>query len=266
MLNKWRQYMRAGGFSENTIDLYLRTMQELPVSPTSLTAEVVEEFIEGQIEHNSRSTANTKLQVIRSFARWAEERNLLAGVLEHLPSKVKAPEPEVYVPPRQDITDVAATLPHPHRLAMLMMADAGTRINETTRLKTQDVDLIHGTVRVVGKGAKAREVPISTDRLRMELEKAISTGRKWLVPGRSGHMTTSNLRKAIATACKRAGVKKITPHSLRHSFAAHSARSLVATKSIQKVLGHSSLGTTDRYLRSLETKEEVVEAYAGFKE
>lgn len=267
MLEQWHSTMAAAGFSPNTIALYLRTVKELDVEPEAVTATAIEKFIQQQIKINSRSTANTKLQALRSFVTWAEGRGLLSGVLRLLPSKVKAPAPNVYVPSRKDITDVGAVLRPKHRLALWLMADAGLRRHEVISVRPQDVDLDRGIIRVVGKGSKAREVPVATDRLRAEMEKALKASSEWLVPGRGGRrMSVENLGKVLEAACKRAEVERFTPHALRHSFAAHSARRLVDMKAIQRVLGHNNLGTTDRYLKSLESQAEIVEAYSGFDE
>lgn len=266
MLSKWESHMRGAGFSPTTIDLYTGVINELLAFVDELNPEAIDRYLEDQLNRNQRSTVNTKLMVIRSFIGWAESRGHVEGVLEHLPEKIKAPKSQPYVPERKEIADLLGALRAKHRLAVLTMADAGLRIHEALKLQARDVDLSRGLIQVVGKGHKARLVPITTDRLRVALAQRLETcnAADYLVPGRSGtRMTTSNLRKVLTAASERAGVKRVTPHALRHSFAAHSARSLVPTKTIQKVLGHSSLSVTDRYLSSLEDGEQARAAYQG---
>jgi integrase/recombinase XerD len=130
---------------------------------------------------------------------------------------------------------------------------AGLRISEACRLCVEDIDgkrkLIH--VRL-GKGNKDRYVMLA-DRLLESLRSywvQVKPEGKWLFPGRrkGTHLSASAVRKALDEAVRSAKLKKrVTPHTLRHSFATHLLETGTDVRVIQAVLGHASLRTTARY-------------------
>jgi site-specific recombinase XerD len=145
-----------------------------------------------------------------------------------------------------------------HRTILMTAYAAGLRISEVTRLKITDIDSQRMMIRVdQGKGRKDRYVMLSPQLL--EILRAYwqaSRPKQWLFPGDIVGRPIS--RHAVAQACQKAhrlsGIKKpITPHSLRHGFAAHLLEAGTDVRKIQLLMGHRSLATTARYLKVATT-------------
>jgi len=133
---------------------------------------------------------------------------------------------------------------------------AGLRISEACSLRPVDIDSGRGLIHVrEGKGRKARDVTLS-DRLLVQLREYWRITRpqcEWLFPSARSpqrHVPARTVRTALNRAAKAARLKrKVTPHLLRHTFASHLLESGVDVRTIQLLLGHSSLRSTERYAR-----------------
>jgi len=152
-----------------------------------------------------------------------------------------------------------ACVPHlMHRVILTVCYAAGLRISEAVRLRSGDIDSQRMVIRVrQGKGQKDRYVMLSArllEILRDWWRHAKPT--TWLFPGKlpGRHISKDAVEQACAKARHRSGIDKpITPHLLRHSFAAHLLESGANVRTIQLLLGHRSLATTARYLRVATT-------------
>ena len=129
----------------------------------------------------------------------------------------------------------------------------GMRISELAALKVEDVDFESGWVRVFGKGSKERFVPLGKPALRL-LEGYIRSQK--LNPGsfvfstgkRRGRMTRQGIWKIVKRCARAAGIgDKVKPHTLRHTFATHLLENGADLRSIQELLGHSNIDTTQIY-------------------
>lgn len=140
---------------------------------------------------------------------------------------------------------------------MEIMYGAGLRVSELIFLKYQDINLDAGVLRVMGKGSKERIVPIGSKAKNITLE-WIETGRPLLLKGipseylfvaRAGRpMTRQAFWKIIKKHALVAGIpNNITPHTLRHSFATHLIEGGADLRSVQTMLGHSDISTTQIY-------------------
>ena len=143
-------------------------------------------------------------------------------------------------------------------LAMMeIMYGAGLRVTELIFLKLQDINLDAGILRVMGKGSKERIVPIGSKAKTITRE-WIDTGRplvlknipsQYLFVARAGKpMTRQAFWKIIKKNALLAGISKnVTPHTLRHSFATHLLEGGADLRSVQTMLGHSDISTTQIY-------------------
>jgi integrase/recombinase XerD len=134
---------------------------------------------------------------------------------------------------------------------------SGLRVSELSALLLQQVDLEHGFVRVFGKGAKERIVPLG-GKAREALLVYLASGRPHLVQPRTGSQFFLNknggalsrvgLWKIVKAHARRAGItKNVKPHALRHSFATHLLTGGADLRAIQEMLGHASISTTQIY-------------------
>ena len=142
--------------------------------------------------------------------------------------------------------------------AMLeLMYSCGLRVSELINLKLQDVDLSNDLIRIFGKGSKDRIVPIG-DYAKEYLEKYIYEYRGLMLKGKpcdyvfiNNHglgLTRQAFFKIIKKIANEKGIKKdISPHILRHSFASHLLKNGADLRTIQELLGHSSISTTQIY-------------------
>lgn len=161
-----------------------------------------------------------------------------------------------------------------HRALITTMYRTGLRIGEALALKPKDVDLAAGRMTVLhGKGDKRRVLGLPQEAvtaLQLWME------RRYLLFGRAPEQTIfctlagrrplgQGVRELFSHLGKRAGIgKRFHPHGLRHSFAVRMAqRPDVPVRQIQEMLGHSSLATTDVYLRHLSPEDVVATMQAG---
>ena len=150
-----------------------------------------------------------------------------------------------------ELTALLAVSPPQHRLYFLLCARAGLRSSEAARVRREDIIWRDGQpaiLRVIGKGDKEALLPLAPS-LRRALARE-PDGEGWLFPGYKTHIVDRQARYWLVAAARRAGIarKKAHPHALRHSFATHLLRQGVDLRSIQELMRHSSLSTTEIYL------------------
>jgi integrase/recombinase XerD len=146
---------------------------------------------------------------------------------------------------------------------------SGLRISELVGLDVDDVDLEEGSVRVLGKGGKERDVPlgrygreaISAYLTRVRPDLATRRSRSALFLNlRGGRLTRQGCALLLDKHAKAAGIAKtVSPHALRHSFATHLLEGGADVRVVQELLGHASVATTQVY--TLVTREHLREVY-----
>jgi len=206
-----------------------------------------------------KSSAGRKLASLRTFFRYLCRE----GVLDKNPARaLLSPRRERRIPSHLEEQEVDAFLDVPggtpaairSRAILELLYATGMRCGELVGLDMGDVDLDARMVRVLGKGRKERVVPFGT--------RALDSLRAWLVErrllrardealfvnGRSGRLTDRSVRRLVSRRVRSVSInRKLSPHSLRHSFATHLLSRGADLRSIQELLGHSSLSTTQRY-------------------
>ncbi len=195
---------------------------------------------------------------LRAYWRWAEAQGLapdpfpLAGV----------PHPRVDLPPPRALPEadearLAAAirgLPLAWRTLFTLMLDAGLRAGEVTGLRVRDLEWSAGAegIRVLGKGGHWREVPLLPGRACRPLLRRLVQGKPgeaFVFPGRrEGPLTVRAVEKRFAAVCETAGIAAV-PHDLRHTCATRLVNRGVDILAVQRLLGHSSVQTTQRYGR-----------------
>jgi len=178
---------------------------------------------------------------VTSFLSWPKDERRLQVVLT-----------------AQDVARLLRGLLDPkYRVFFTLLYATGLRLNEACQLRTDDIDAEHGLVHVRrGKGGKERAVML-TPRLLNALRtywRFVRPPSPWLfASGRGTHLNAEVARLALKRAAVVAGLTKVTPRVLRHSFATHLLEAGTDLRVIQVLLGHESIRTTARYTRvSLE--------------
>jgi integrase/recombinase XerD len=186
-------------------------------------------------------------------------------VPKNLPRPLSVPEVEAILsaPSEGDVVGLR------DRAILETLYGAGLRVSELVALDVDDVDLDDGSVRVMGKGSKERVVPLGTmagravagylTRARPDLARAAS-GPALFLNQRGGRLTRQGATQILKRAAGLAGVqKRVTPHTLRHSFATHLLEGGADVRVVQELLGHATLSTTQIY--TLVTGERLREEY-----
>ncbi|MGZ5307685.1 MAG: site-specific tyrosine recombinase XerD [Solirubrobacterales bacterium] len=159
------------------------------------------------------------------------------------------------------------------RALLELMYASGLRASETIGLETNDLDLKHGLLRAYGKGAKERVVPVG-GKAAMALSAYLRAARPKLIRSaaepalflnfRGGRLTRQGLYKIVQRHARSAGLAgKMSPHTLRHSFATHLLAGGCDLRSVQEMLGHADISTTQMYthLSGEDLKQAYFEAH-----
>jgi integrase/recombinase XerD len=196
-------------------------------------------------------TINAAISALRFFFNVTIERPDLVRLLKIVHEPRKAP---VVLSQEEMVRLLEAAPGLKYRAAFSVAYGAGMRVSEVVALKVSDIDSERMTLRVEqGKGQRDRYVMLSPQLLSVLREwQSAAQPWAWLFPGQNpvNPMTARQLDRAVHAAARDAGIaKRVTPHTLRHSFATHLLEQNVDIRVIQVLLGHAKLETTALYTR-----------------
>lgn len=275
--------------SENSIRAYIADLESLLVHVNQLG---IVEFSQLNLNHirswlanlqsrgAARSSITRRVVSIRAFTYWGA-RN---GWLERdIGRDLIAPKPERHLPEVLDVDSASLTLEAlqvraseeqtPESIRDIAIVEtlygSGIRVSELTGLNLEDIDRDRNTLRVIGKGNKERIVPIGIPAMRA-LEFWIAEGRTKLTEhsteralflgSRGKRIDQRVVREIVYQATEALGTnKRVGPHALRHSAATHLLEGGADLRTVQEILGHSSLSTTQIYTHVSE--ERIKKAY-----
>jgi integrase/recombinase XerC len=198
-----------------------------------------------------------KLAALRSFLKFLVRR----GVLTRNPARAvrgpRLPRKLVSFLPVDDALTMMDAAParassreRDHAIVELLYA-SGVRVSELSGLDLDDVDADRGVLRVVGKGNKERMVPfgdVAAHALAAYLVRRGTAAGPLFRNQRGGRLTTRSVHGIVRAGARAAGItRRVTPHTLRHTFATHLLEGGASLRMIQELLGHSRLSTTQRY-------------------
>jgi len=238
--------------------------------PGSVTEAIVTAFVYRLYNECGRAAVARKLSAIRSFFRFLVKK----GVVKSNPAElVPTPKIEKFLPQVLTVEETESLIKASGNagtedrvlnglrdLAILeVLYSSGIRVSELTGLCMKDVDLAAGIIKVMGKGGKERRAYLgdyAIASLRAYIERARNMpggdcGDSPLFMGKGGKpVSQRTVQRLVKRYVAKSGINKTpTPHSLRHSFATHLLDAGVDLRSIQEMLGHSKLSTTQRYTR-----------------
>jgi integrase/recombinase XerC len=205
------------------------------------------------------SSAARKLATLRTFFRYLCRE----GVLDRNPARaLLSPRLEKRVPAYLDERDVALLIEMPGdgaaavrgRAILEMLYATGIRCSELVGLDLSEIDRQERLIRVLGKGRKERVVPFGTragealDAYLPVREQAKPHSDALFVNARGGRLTDRSVRTLVGRRVRAVALaRKVSPHTLRHTFATHLLERGADLRAIQELLGHASLSTTQRY-------------------
>jgi integrase/recombinase XerD len=222
--------------------------------PDLITRQTIEAYQQKRLEqikkdrkgrYNGRRAVNLELMCLSNLVKWGVEHGLCSEPLVKVRAlSYKRPMPSV-LSLEETVAFFEALTPL-YRPLFLCLYQAGMRKTEALSLKWEDVNFQTGYLRILGKRNKERFVPM-TRSLVMALSSLPRDNEYVFTNPRTGKPFVE-LRKAIKSACKKAKItKKLTPHTLRHSFATHLLELGHDIRFIQVLLGHEQISTTQIY-------------------
>ena len=201
-----------------------------------------------------------RLSAVRAFYRWSSRE---MGVRRNPATTVTAPKARKRLPGALDADQMARLLAIPgdtplvrRDKAMLeLLYSSGLRLSELVALDLGELDVADGTVRVLGKGAKERIVPVGRyalaayqDWLRVRGEFAAADEPAVFVSQRGRRISHRSVQARLDHWARHQGIgARVHPHLLRHSFATHVLESSQNLRGVQELLGHADIGTTEIY-------------------
>jgi integrase/recombinase XerC len=267
------------GLSPNTVAAYRRDLTQLAVflvrnraSLPTVEYHLLRRFLaQRHTLGYARSSIARGVAAIKTFYRWAlatgrleRDPSALLGrpkVVDRLPTVLRVGEasalaeaPTEGVEADPDALGMAVALRD--KAVIELLYGSGLRVGEVAGLRVGSVDLERGRVRVLGKGSKEREVPIS-DFAVEAVSRYLGIGRPLMAPDGSEDLFFNLRKKTFSTRDIRRSMeryaerllpgRRVSPHTLRHSFATHLLEGGADIRAVQELLGHASLATTQRY-------------------
>ncbi|RYZ35198.1 MAG: tyrosine recombinase XerC [Myxococcaceae bacterium] len=231
------------------------------------------------VDHAPSSRAR-RLASIKSFYKYLVRQKLLSASPAKLVKSPKLPKTLPKVLPVEevfailDIPDVNTVLGLRDKAILEMLYGGGLRISELCGLSLLGVDRGSRIVRVMGKGSKERLIPLNANAIRAleaylarrgELLATVHAGQDpdaLFLNFRGGRLTPRSIARHLdAYVLQLALARKVSPHAMRHSFATHLLGGGADIRSIQELLGHASLSTTQKYTHvTFEQLQEVYDA------
>ncbi|MDD4179152.1 MAG: tyrosine recombinase XerC [Candidatus Margulisbacteria bacterium] len=278
-IQKFVNYLRnERHFSPHTTSSYKRDLGFLSSFINNKTVDRIaarEYLLELEKKHYSRRSIARKLSAARSFFRFLVReklgktnpfQNLLTPKLpKKLPNFLYPEEMKSLL----EAPDTKNPLGLRDRAIMEIVYGTGIRVIEVARINAGDVDFDEGELRVLGKGEKERIVLFGSH-ARKAIQEYLKNGRPALLSGKKNNslflgrrgtrLSPRQIERMINFYARKAGIqKKVTPHTLRHSFASHLLEGGADLRMVQELLGHVSLSTTQVYTHI--TKERLKKVY-----
>ncbi len=255
------------GLSKNTVDAYkndlkdfLSWLNKINIQDYKKVTETeINEYVAHLFKNGLKSSSvNRKISTLKSFYLFLIKKKLIS--LSPL-SEVITPKKEQYLPSSMSEDEVERLLQSPNieldietrdKAMIEMLYATGMRISELINLKMIDIDIERSVLKVLGKGSKERLVPFgekASDSLSYYLKKRKkSSAKEVFLSNRGKKMTRTGFWQRIKIYLSREGLKDtISPHTLRHAFATHLLNRGADLRSVQLLLGHSDLSTTQIY-------------------
>lgn len=282
LINEFIDYLRfEKKYSENTIVSYQNDLKKALIffknDFNNLTKKDIQNYIRQLSKQESSASVSRSISTLKSLYKFLElnkyaKNNPLTTITNpKTPKKLPKVLSEEEVDKLLDI-NLKTDFDYRNKAMLELMYSSGLRVSELINLTVNDIDLINSSVRIFGKGSKERIVPLN-DYAIEALNNYISNHRRSLfkhgennylfLNNHGNKMTRQGFFKTLQKIAKDKGIKsELSPHTLRHSFATHLLKHGADLRSIQELLGHSDISTTQIYTHI--TSEKLQKNYQEF--
>lgn len=253
------------GVSTHTLRSYKKDLEELfeyvKTKPEEIDMVDIRGFIAEQIKKGlNKTTVSRRLSSIRSFFSYLYRERCITFNPAKLVSHIRTAK---LLPRFLSVDDAFSLVEKPEGIGFLPARDravlellysSGLRVSELAGLNTDDIHLKDALIKIRGKGKKERIVPIGSkaiDAVKTYLVERMlfkSKDRALFLNRLGSRLTDRSVRRIVVKYARTLGYnEKVSPHTLRHTFASHLLQGGADLRVIQELLGHSSLSTTQRY-------------------
>jgi integrase/recombinase XerC len=248
-LEEFENFLKSSG-------IYLSPAGEIEMEKVDRIA--IRKYLSFLHRKNKKSSIARKVSTLRSFYKYLTREHLVPSN----PAKsVSTPKVEKLLPTTLTVDEAFRLMESPaeksrlrDRAILEFLYSSGIRVGELVGLNVNHLDLELGIVRVMGKGRKERIVPVGVkaiEALKAYLEERgdLDGEEPLFLNLRGGRLTARSVGRLVKKYTRRSGIfRKVSPHSLRHTFATHLLDAGADIREIQEMLGHASLSTTQRYI------------------
>jgi len=259
VFKEYKYVLNLRGRSELTVESYFYTLNKLKYLSkdiTDITTKDIREFLMKEKENNKLSTIKNKISILRAFFNWANKENLInKNPIDRIE------EPNINTSQRKHLTNYEVEFIRVSEKSLIdnvmfeLFISSGIRVSEMVNLDWNDLDFRDRRITIKnGKGNKDRQTKFSTRAL-IFLKKYKSIredNNEWVLQSNyKRRMSKESIERHINKLGEYDEIKiKVTPHTLRHSFATILSRKNVPLNIIQQLMGHSKPSTTERYIKT----------------
>jgi integrase/recombinase XerD len=254
MVAKLKDELKIRGYSPRTTSAYVahvrRALAHFGEDPQQWTADDVRSYVVALVARDvSRTYAAQGVSALRFLWKRVLRRHDLENDFAYPRKQPRLPS----VLSRDEVRRLLEAIDNPkHKALILLVYSAGLRVSEVVRLRSADIDHDRAMLHIThGKGDKDRYTLLSRVAFdALSRYRAVAPRSTWLFPGPDPRkpLSVRSVQHVVSAARQRAGIeKRVTVHTLRHSFATHLLESGTDIRHIQELLGHASLRTTEIY-------------------
>lgn len=275
-IDAFLQALRLKGYSDCTVSSYAGDLAQMVdyfenhgfdrLADKDLTRVRMRQWLADELLAMKPASRARKVSAVRSFIHYLCRQELIDGVPF---ANLQSPKVPKTLRPTYSVDQMNVLLsvpPNADKLAIRdltafeLMYSSGLRVSELVNADIDDIDFVEGWIRVVGKGNKPREIPVTTSAIDL-MSRYLAEVRPMLADkngaqdpdalllnAKGGRITARSIRRLLREDEIEKGLSgDVSPHGLRHAFATHLLDAGADMRAIQDMLGHSKLSTTARY-------------------
>ena len=255
MLKKLETELKLRGFTQATQKAYMehnsKFLNFIKKQPAQITEDDLKLYLADLISERKQKPASVNLTIsaLKFFYKDLLRKDIF--------SNIKPPKSEKKIPTvlsKDEIKQLLDAITNDkHKLLVELLYSSGLRVSEAVKMKIDDLNLKEKMGKVIsGKGKKDRHIILSNNVIEHinNYLKDRKEDSEYLFPSEKSHITVRMAQKVVNKSAKKAGIKKrVFCHALRSSFATHLLEAGTDIRVIQVLLGHSSISTTERYVK-----------------